>query len=278
MPRHQRLPAAVLICHQHDRLDSIGLASWLASSMRLAGIVEIRGDRTRLWRAVRREWTRSGMLGFADVIAFRVFAWLRQRRSDARWVEQEVERLQRRYPAQIGGVPRLVVDNPNHERARAFIAGLAPDLIIARCKFILSPGIFTLARHGSFALHPGICPEYRNAHGCFWALVNRDLGRVGMTLLKIDRGVDTGPVLLQAQYAFDEVRESHIQIQHRVVTENLDRIAETLIQAVGGHATPVDTSARCSAAWGQPRLSAYLRWRRAALRDQHRLNGLPAVP
>jgi folate-dependent phosphoribosylglycinamide formyltransferase PurN len=268
----------VLICHQHDRLDSIGLASWLASSMRLAGVIEIRGDRSRLWRAVRREWKRSGVLGLADVIAFRMFARLRHRRSDTRWLAQEVVRLQRRYPARIDGVPRIVVDNPNNERARAFIAGLAPDLLIARCKFILSPGIFTLARHGSFALHPGICPEYRNAHGCFWALANRDLGRVGMTLLKIDAGVDTGPVLLQARYAFDEVRESHTRIQHRVVTENLDRIADTLIRVVDGYATPADTSARSSAAWGQPRLTAYVRWKRAARRDQHPVDGLPAVP
>lgn len=246
--------------------------------MRLAGIVEIRGDRARLWRTVRREWRRSGTLGFADVLAFRMFAWLRHRRSDARWVDQEVARLQRCYPAQLDAVPRIVVDNPNSGRARAFIAGLAPDLLVARCKFILSPGIFTLARHGSFALHPGICPEYRNAHGCFWALANRDLERVGMTLLKIDSGVDTGPVLLQARCAIDETRESHTRIQHRVVTENLDRIAEALLQAGNGHAAPIDTSARRSATWGQPRLTAYLRWRRAARRDQHRLNGLPAVP
>jgi len=268
----------VLICHQHDRLDSIGLASWLASSMRLVGIVEIRGDRARLRRAIRREWDRSGTLGLVDVIAFRIFARLRQQASDARWTDEEIERLRKRYPARLDDVPRIVVDNPNSEAARVFISGVSPDLIIARCKFILSKKIFSLARHGSFALHPGICPEYRNSHGCFWALANRDLGRVGMTLLKIDSGVDTGPVLLQAGCAFDEVRESHARIQSRVVTENLDRIADTLLRSVAGTATAIDTSTRASAAWGQPRLTTYLRWKRAARRDQHRFNGVPAVP
>ena len=245
--------------------------------MRLVGIVEIRGDRRRFWRAVRREWQRSGLLGFADVMAFRIYARWRQRH-DAQWTEQEITRLQKRYPAQLARVPRIVVDNPNSEDARAFIAHVSPDLIIARCKFILSPTIFTLARHGSFALHPGICPEYRNAHGCFWALANRDLSRVGMTLLKIDSGVDTGPVFLHASCAFDEVRESHARIQSRVVTENLDRIADTLRRIVAGTAAPADTSRRTSAAWGQPRLTAYLRWKRAARRDQHRFDGVPAVP
>ena len=54
----------------------------------------------------------------------------------------------------------------------------------ARCKVILKEKIFGIPRVGTFVMHPGICPEYRNAHGCFWALVRRDLERVGMTLLR----------------------------------------------------------------------------------------------
>lgn len=268
----------MLICHQQDQLDSVGLASWLASTMTLAGIVEIRGDRSHTWRAAKRELSRSGLVGFADVLAFRAFARLWQHREDARWVEQEIARLQERYPAALDDVLRMAVNDPNSDASCTFIKTLAPDVIIARCKVILKPSIFTLAQHGAYALHPGICPEYRNAHGCFWALANRDLTRVGMTLLKIDRGVDTGPVLLHASCAFDERRESHIRIQHRVVTENLDRIGQTLLAAVDAAAAPIDTTGRASAVWGQPRLSMYLRWKRAARRDQQRLNGVPAVP
>ena len=138
--------------------------------------------------------------------------------------------------------------------------------------------MFELARFGSYALHPGICPEYRNAHGCFWALARRDLGRVGMTLLRIDRGIDTGPVLLQASYPFDEVRESHHVIQGRVVFENLDAIGNTLRAIARGQPPPpIDTAGRASATWGQPRLTDYVRWKRAAHRDRRRLAGQPAV-
>ena len=56
--------------------------------------------------------------------------------------------------------------------------------------------------------------------------------RVGMTLLKIDEGVDTGPVYLQSTCEIDEVRESHTIIQYRVVLENLDAIGRTL-RAIG---------------------------------------------
>jgi methionyl-tRNA formyltransferase len=268
----------VLICHQSDRLDSVGLASWLASTMCLAGIVEIRGDSRRLWRVLRRERARSGVLGLLDVLAFRVVSRLVHQKADAEWLDREVERLRVRYPASLDLVPRVTVDDPNSAEARAFIESLTPDLIIARCKFILKPSIFELAAHGSFALHPGICPEYRNAHGCFWALAKGDLDRVGMTVLKIDRGVDTGPVLLHAGCVFDEVNESHTRIQYRVVTENLDRIAAVLRDAVEGTVKPIDTSSRVSAAWGQPRLTTYLRWKREARRRQQRADGVPVVP
>ena len=66
--------------------------------------------------------------------------------------------------------------------------------MVARCKRILKERIFAVPRPGTYVLHPGICPEYRNAHGAFWALARRDLDKVGLTLLRIDKGVDTGPV------------------------------------------------------------------------------------
>ena len=113
-------------------------------------------------------------------------------------------------------------------------------------------------------MHPGVCPEYRNAHGCFWALAHRDLERVGMTLLRIDRGVDTGPVYGYYSYPFDEVAESHMVITHRVVFENLDALRHKLEEIHDGLAEPIDTRNRKSQAWGQPWLTRYLAWKHAA--------------
>jgi methionyl-tRNA formyltransferase len=113
-------------------------------------------------------------------------------------------------------------------------------------------------------VHPGIVPEYRNSHGCFWALARRDLDRVGASLIQIDEGVDTGLVYGYYTVPFDERNESHLDIQRRVVYENLEQIAHVLEHAVDGTRQPLDTSGRTSAAWGQPRLTDYLGWKRAA--------------
>jgi hypothetical protein len=270
-------PTVVLICHEQDRLDTEGLASWLASTMRLAGLIIIRDPRNRLWRAARREVRRVGWLRFVDVIAFRAFARLRLARRDAAWKESELQRLRQRYPADLESVPRIVVSSPNSDESRTFIERLRPDVAIARCKVILKRAIFEVPRAGTFVMHPGICPEYRNAHGCFWALARRDLHRVGMTLLRVDPGVDTGPVFLHATYDFDEVAESHSVIQYRAVFENLDAIGAVLTSICRGeHVEPVNTDGRESAVWGQPRLTTYLRWKWNARRSRHE-NRVPAL-
>jgi hypothetical protein len=257
----------VLICHEESLLDREALASFLASTLTLAGLVVIRHGHRRRWRAARREIRRVGILGFLDVVAFRIYAWWRLAAADAAWEARTVREIRKRHPVDLDRVPRIVVTTPNGEETRTFLAGLQPDLVIARCKVILTPAILRLTRVGTFVLHPGICPEYRNAHGCFWALAERDLDRVGMTLLKADEGIDTGPIYLHAGCRFDETRESHVVIQHRVVFDNLDAIGRVLLSICRGDDVPVlSTAGRRSAVWGQPRLTTYLRWKRAARR------------
>jgi len=221
-----------------------------------------------LWRASRREIRRVGWFRFLDVLAFRAYARLRLAGPDAAWKDEAVRRLRERYPADLNTVPRLVVSSPNSEEARAFITSVRPDVAIARCKVILKQEVFEIPRVGTFVMHPGICPEYRNAHGCFWALVNRDLDRVGMTLLRVDAGIDTGPVYLHGGCDIDEVRESHTMIQYRAVIENLDTIGRILLSLCRGeHVPPVNVEGRQSATWGQPRLTHYVRWKWAARKN-----------
>jgi hypothetical protein len=268
MERSAIRPRVVLMCHEEDRIDREGLAAWIASSMHLAGIVILRERPGRKLKRVRSEIRRVGLARFLDVIAFRAYYRLRLTRSDAAWIDDETARLRARYPARLDDVATLEAAEPGTAAVRSFVSSLQPDLMIARCKFILAPEVFKLPRCGTFVLHPGICPEYRNAHGCFWALAHRDLARVGMTLLQVDEGIDTGRVLLQSTYDFDEVRESHVVIQYRAVLENLDDIASTLISVCEQGCRPISVEGRRSAVWGQPWLSAYRRWKSAARRSR----------
>jgi hypothetical protein len=265
----------LLICHDDAPLDREGLVRWLGSFSTFVGTVAISEPRGRIRRRIRREVQRVGWLRFADVLAFRAFYALRHAAADRAWLRQQLDGLRARYPARPDA-PELVVSSPNQADAESFIRRQAPDLVIARCKTLLKEQIFSIPRLGTFVMHPGICPEYRNAHGCFWALANGDAGNVGMTLLRIDRGVDTGPVFGFFRVEADPRRESHVVVQQRVVLDHLDSIRDRLLAIADGTAAPIDTRGRPSAAWGQPWLSAYIRLRRRT--RQERLHACTHVP
>ena len=260
---------SLLICHHDEPLDHDGLARWLASFSELAGVVVLDETREQALRRVRREWRRVGPLRFLDVLAFRVYYRLAHARRDARWREHRLALLRGRYADPPASVPVLRTHSANSAEAEAFIRERAPDLVIARCKMLLKESVFSIPRLGTFVLHPGICPEYRNAHGCFWALAGGDSERVGVTLLRIDRGVDTGPVYGYYSYDHDARSESHIVIQQRSLFENLDAVRTRLLEIARGEASPLDTTGRESRTWGQPWLTGYLRLRAHARARRH---------
>ena len=262
----------VLICHGDDPLNAEGLARWLASFSRLVGVVVLEETGRRFWRRVRREVRRVGVFRFFDVLAFRLYYRLVLRARDRRWEADRLAELCGRYSPLSPETRVLHAPSPNAPAVEEFLRALAPTLVIARCKTLLKPGVFTVPALGTFVMHPGICPEYRNAHGCFWALARDDRANVGMTLLRIDRGVDTGPVYGYFRCAFDETTDSHVVIQHKVVFDNLEALRGRLLEIFAGRAAPLDTAGRPSAEWGQPWLTAYWTWKRRALRRKKRAN------
>ncbi|HET6680180.1 MAG TPA: formyltransferase family protein [Gemmatimonadaceae bacterium] len=242
------------------------MARWLASFSTFTGSVVVHDPPSVKRRRVRYEWRRSGTLGLLDVLAFR--AWYRfagYAGRDRRWLDDRLAAIRRTYPAPDAGIESCHVTSPNSGDAERFLRERRPDVVIALCKNILAPRIFEIPRAGTLVFHPGICPEYRNAHGCFWALARRDLTRVGMSVLRIDRGIDTGPVFGYFTADVDERTETHIVIQHRMTLDNLDAIRDLVRAIASGSASPVDVTGRESAAWGQPRLSAWRRWKSAAV-------------
>ncbi len=254
---------SLLICHEEDELNRIGLAAWMASFSELAGIVVLRETPERKRKRIRREIRRVGWPRFLDVLAFRVYYRLFLAAKDRVWERETVAALCARYSTPRA--PELITPTPNTPEAEKFIRDAKPDLAIARCKTLIAERIFKLPLTGTFVMHPGISPEYRNAHGCFWAVASGDAGNIGMTLLQIDKGVDTGPVYGYFQ-AKPKKDESHIVLQHRTVFDNLDAIRATLERIQAGQAPRIDTAGRRSAEWGQPWMTRYFDWKRVLRR------------
>ena len=255
----------LLICHADAALDREGLARWLGSFSDLAGTIVIDEPLERKRRRIAREIDRVGYLRFLDVLAFRVYHAMCRSAQDRLWEKTQLEALRTRFPNRPDA-PELLVQSPNSAAAEAFVRDVKPTLAIARCKTLLQERIFSVPTLGTYVLHPGICPEYRNAHGCFWARATGDDANVGATLLRVDPGVDTGPVFGYFRVAADRL-ESHVVTEHRAVLDHLDAIRDKLLEIEAGTATPIDTRGRRSATWGQPWLTAHVvaRHRRAPL-------------
>jgi folate-dependent phosphoribosylglycinamide formyltransferase PurN len=256
----------ILICHHDEPLNHVGLTRWLASFTDLAAVLVVHEPQARFFQRVRREIRRVGLFRFVDVLAFRLYYPLALARIDSEWTKAKLDDLLRRYGDIPASCQVLETSSPNSAEAIRLLQDVEPDLILARCKTILREQAFRIASKGTFVMHPGVCPEYRNAHGCFWALAQRDLKNVGMTLLRVDAGVDTGPVYGYYTCPFDESRESHTMIQNRVVFDNLEPLRAKFEEILSGRAQVIDTTGRSSRAWGQPWLTSYLRWKRAARR------------
>ena len=251
----------LLICHTDAPLVRHGISRWLASFSDLNGVVLLEERKKRLFKRIKYEMGRVGFIRLLDVFAFRLYYRLFLAGKDRIWEQDKLKELETQYADVSSNIPTLTTHSPNSKATEEFIHDLKPDLMVVFCKRILKKRIFSIPPDGTFVMHPGICPKYRNAHGCFWALANNDLDNVGMTLLKIDEGVDTGPVYGYFTYDYDELLESHVRIQHRVVLDNLEVIKNTLLAIHNGNASTTDTTGQESNVWGHPWFTAYMRWK-----------------
>ena len=259
-------PRIALIVHAEEPLDSELLPKWLSSFAHVGAIVVIKEGRAPRIRRLRAEYRRVGFWRLLDVFAFRLYYRMFLATADRAWEQAQLESLGARFPDDTSAIPRLITKNPNDPAVAEFLRRSRPDLMLARCKWLLEKSVYQIPAQGTYVLHPGICPQYRNAHGCFWALACGDLGNVGLTLLRIDDGIDTGPIYAYFRYRFDAATETHIRIQERVVLENIDGISAKLSDIAGARTAAQSAVTQQSRNWGQPWLSAYLRWRRAARR------------
>jgi len=73
-----------------------------------------------------------------------------------------------------------------------------PDLIVvAAYGKILPEAIIELPRHGCINVHGSLLPRHRGAAPIQWAIIKGDT-EVGVTIMQMDKGMDTGDILVKA--------------------------------------------------------------------------------
>ena len=80
---------------------------------------------------------------------------------------------------------------------------LAPDLVVlAFVTDILPEELLEVPSQGTICYHPSLLPRHRGASSINWAIIQGET-RTGLSILWADKGIDTGPILLQKEVAID---------------------------------------------------------------------------
>lgn len=99
--------------------------------------------------------------------------------------------------ARTGRVDLCTVTRAQGEEYGSFLRKLGVDLIVsAGFPLILPIRILRLPRLGAINIHGSYLPAYRGPQPVEWQIINGE-SRCGVTIHRMDRGIDTGEILIQ---------------------------------------------------------------------------------
>jgi len=164
------------------------------------------------------------------------------------------------------------------EDAFEYFKRLAPDVVvIIAYGQIISQRLIDVPRLGWINLHASLLPKYRGAAPINWAIVNGET-RTGLTTMRIDAGLDTGPMLLKYETEIGR-DETAPELTSRLAEAGATLVAETLRGLESGAiaAGPQDSS---QATFAPPlkREDGRIDWWLSARKIYNRIRGLQPWP
>lgn len=117
------------------------------------------------------------------------------------------------------------------------IRALHPDLgIVVAYGQILPQSLLNVAPLGFLNVHASLLPKYRGAAPIQWAILNDD-PQTGVTIMKLDRGLDTGDILAQRTTAIHESDNAQ-SLHDRLAQLGAQLLLEAIPPYVAGSLTP----------------------------------------
>lgn len=130
----------------------------------------------------------------------------------------------------------LSVRQPSRARDPDFlseVAAMRPDaLVVVAYGQILPQALLDIPPFGSLNVHFSLLPEYRGAAPVQWAVFNGET-QTGITIMRMDAGLDTGPILAQRPV---EIRagEDATTLESRLAHIGAGLLVETLSRLEAG--------------------------------------------
>lgn len=158
------------------------------------------------------------------------------------------------------------------------IEGLQPDLIVsAYYRKIFPARLIDLPRLGIVNIHPSLLPYYRGPVPTAWAIVNNEKD-FGVTIHKVDSGIDTGDILVQASYPIGD-EETGFELYLRAMSLGAELFAQNFNNIIENKITPTKQP-RGGSYYGKLKLRKNLDWKQSAIdiKNNVRVHAYPYNP
>src|SRR6266446_1437708 len=135
-------------------------------------------------------------------------------------------------------LPLLQPERARNEDFLQQLRRLQPDLIaVAAYGQILPQSILDLPRFGCLNVHTSLLPKDRGAAPIQWAVLN-DESETGVTIMKMDAGLDTGDILAQEKTPIHPQDDSQT-LHDRLAAMGASLLVRTIRGHVAGKLTPI---------------------------------------
>jgi hypothetical protein len=121
------------------------------------------------------------------------------------------------------------VPTVNDPRVIELLRQNAPDLVLVWGTGIIREHVLQAAPF-FVNVHAGITPLYRGAHGGVWAVIHEDFGNVGVTVHRVDRGIDTGMILKQVKITLDPDSDTMTTLQAKQTVAGAKALAQWIAE------------------------------------------------
>jgi methionyl-tRNA formyltransferase len=164
------------------------------------------------------------------------------------------------------------------DEARDFFAQIKPDAaVIIAYGQIIPRRVLEIPRLGWMNLHASLLPKYRGAAPIAWAIINGE-SKTGLTTMRLDPGLDTGPILLQQEIAIGS-DETAPELARRMAESGAPLVAESLIKLERGEIAPIrQDSMQASYAPILTKEQGRIDWAQPAVQIYNRIRGLAPWP
>ncbi len=139
--------------------------------------------------------------------------------------------------AEAAGLKVFQPQNLKDQATKDYLVQFHPDaMVVVAYGHILPPWMIELPRLGCLNVHASLLPKYRGAAPIQWAII-RGERTTGITIMKIDAGLDTGDILLQREIEIrdDDTTET---LSERLSTKGAESMVETLRGLAAGNIQP----------------------------------------